>query len=268
MDNVHTSRWHAREYLIEAWALGTFMWMACAAVTLVSVAAASWPPLSARAVIGVAMGLTALMLIRSPWGQRSGAHMNPAVTLCYWLLGRMRGHDALAYIIAQFAGGTAGVAIAGWIFGDALAAPTVDFVATTPGTTGPMTALLAEMAISAFLMFIVLELSADEKRAGWTPFAAAVLVALYITFEAPLSGMSMNPARSFASATAAGHWQTLWIYFVGPPLGMAAAALLQRRRGRAGHCAKFLHTDSQPCIHCGHRPPSSVSSSGACNHAY
>lgn len=268
MSTLPTPRWHPREYLIEGWALGAFMVAACAAVALLAPFDARLPAIASRALVGAAMGLTALALIRSPWGQRSGAHMNPAVTLSYWMLGRMRTRDACGYVLAQFCGGAAGVGSAWLMFGDTLAAPSVDFVATTPGAAGLPAALLAETLISAVLMFTVLEFSADARRARWTPHAAATLVALFITFEAPLSGMSMNPARSFASAIAAGHWSTLWIYFVGPPVGMVAAALAQYRRGRAGHCAKLLHTDSQPCIHCGHMPASPPSSIGAQDHAY
>lgn len=251
MANLPARREQFVAYLIEAWALGSFMLAACVAVVMVDGLLPQSPALLQRLLVGVAMGLTAFALIGSPWGQRSGAHMNPAVTLTYLLLGRITAGDACGYIGAQFVGGALGVWCAWLLCGAALAAPDVDFVATRPGAGGPLAALCAEITISGLMMFTVLELSSDERRAHWTPYAAATLIALFITCEAPLSGMSMNPARSFASATAAGHWSTLWIYFVGPLLGMAGAALLQRHRGRAGHCAKLLHPLDQPCIHCG-----------------
>jgi aquaporin Z len=101
-----------------------------------------------------------------------------------------------------------------------------------------------------------------------------VLVALYITFEAPLSGMSMNPARSLASALPAGHFDDLWVYFAAPPLGMLAAATLHRLVGRrADGCAKLRHAEDVRCIHCGFEPavapdvtgvgPSRIASTGA-----
>src|SRR5688572_12737858 len=98
------------EYLIEAWALGTFMLSAAVFTTLIDrpgtlVYALVGDAGLHRMLIGFAMGLTAIALIYSPWGQRSGAHMNPAVTLTFLRLGKIRGRDAIAYIAAQFLGG-------------------------------------------------------------------------------------------------------------------------------------------------------------------
>jgi aquaporin Z len=68
--------------------------------------------------------------------------------------------------------------------------------------------------------------------------------------EAPFSGMSMNPARSFASAAPAGLWDALWIYFVAPPLGMLGAAAIHARLDARVGCAKLQHSADVPCIHC------------------
>ncbi|MBL8174663.1 MAG: aquaporin, partial [Bryobacterales bacterium] len=88
------------------------------------------------------------------------------------------------------------------------------------------------------------------RLAGYTPFVAGGLVALYITVEAPISGMSMNPARSFGSAVAAGEWRALWIYFVAPPLGMLGAAEVYVRRNGLHRvfCAKLAHPNEERCI--------------------
>src|SRR3954452_1248912 len=102
---------HWPEYLIEAAGLGAFMVTAGFCVML-----ANAPPIEAvirnpdlrRALIGAAMGLTAIALIYSPWGKRSGAHLNPAVTLTFWRLGKVSPADAAFYVVAQFAGGAAG----------------------------------------------------------------------------------------------------------------------------------------------------------------
>jgi len=96
----------------------------------------------------------------------------------------------------------------------------------------------------------VLVASNDRRLSAYTPFLCGALVATYIAVEAPLSGMSMNPARSFASALAAGHWGSLWIYFAAPPLGMLAAAeAYVRARGiRRVLCAKLDHRGVGPCI--------------------
>ena len=104
------------------------------------------------------------------------------------------------------------------------------------------------------MMCVVLNLLASARYASLTGVAAGILVAVYISLEAPLSGMSMNPARSFASAAPWQHWQSLWIYILAPPLGMLAAAQWHARRRRAAACAKLMHTGRERCIHCGYQP--------------
>jgi aquaporin Z len=96
-----------------------------------------------------------------------------------------------------------------------------------------------------------------QRYARLTGVAAGCLVAIYITVEAPLSGMSMNPARSFASAAPGGLWQFLWVYFTAPVLGMLLAAGLYRwwRAAAAVACAKLDHSPRRRCIHCGYQPP-------------
>lgn len=252
---------HWPEYLIEAWALGMFM-LSAGFCTLLLEGAGS--PLHAlvpdadlrRALEGAAMGLTAIGLIYSRWGRRSGAHMNPAVTLTFCLLGRIGRWDALFYVLAQFAGGLLGVLCVWALAGDAFRAPEVNFVATLPGAAGAGVAFAAEAGISALLMFTVLAVSGRPRLAPYTGIAAGALVMLFITFEAPLSGMSMNPARSLASALPAGLWEHLWIYFTAPPLGMTLAAALYRSLPAPAtpSCAKLSHADDVHCIHCGYQP--------------
>ena len=228
---------HWPEYAIEAWALGTFMVSAGLATALVEHPDFGVRELIAsdalrRLLIGLAMGVTAIALIYSPWGKRSGAHMNPAVTLTFFALGKVRFADAVGYIGAQFVGGVAGAALALALLGERFAAPPVAFVLTQP-THGPRVAFASEWLISCVLMTVVLAVSSRAKLAGYTGLAAGVLVATFIALEAPYSGMSMNPARSFASAAVAGQWTDLWIYFVAPPLGMLTAALVHSKRGAA-----------------------------------
>jgi aquaporin Z len=126
----------------------------------------------------------------------------------------------------------------------------VDYVATVPGPTGQAAAVAAEIAIAFVLMTVVLHASNHARLAGATPMLVGALVALYIAVESPISGMSMNPARSLASAVPASAWSVLWIYVVAPPLGMLLAAeAYARRRGLAAvRCAKLHHDDVQPCI--------------------
>ncbi len=252
---------HWPEYLIEAWALGMFMLSAGVFSTLFGYPRS--PALQAlpdedlrRALVGVAMGLTAIALIYSPWGQRSGAHMNPAVTLTFLRLGKIARWDALFYIAAQFAGGLLGVLLTAALLRDAFTAPPVSYIATLPGDAGPAAAFAAEFAISLVLMAVILQVSNTPRLARYTGVCAGALVALYIALEAPLSGMSMNPARTFASAAPQHLWQDLWLYFTAPVLGMQAAAAwhLVRQGPRSVGCAKLLHPPQQRCIHCGYVP--------------
>jgi len=251
-------RAHWPEYLIEAWAMGMFMISAGVFTVLFEYPAS---PLNGaihnadvrRVLIGVAMGLTAVMLIYSPWGQRSGAHMNPAVTLTFWRLGKVKGWDAVYYIIAQFIGGTVGVYIAWMILGVAFASPQVNYVATLPGDAGAGVAFIAETVISALMMLMVLHVS-NSSRARYTGVFAGVLVALFISVEAPLSGMSINPARSFASAFPLQQWNAFWIYLTAPVLGMQLAAAIHGITRHQVNCAKLIHSTTQRCIHCGFTP--------------
>jgi aquaporin Z len=250
------SRWP--EYLIEAWALGTFMIAAGVCATLLEYPGSplnrmlTHPGLR-RVLAGVAMGLTAIAIIYSPWGKRSGAHMNPSVTLAFLSLGRVRGVDALFFVLAQFAGGIVGVQVVLALFGVAFSAPPVSFAATVPGEGGTGVAFAAEFLISATLIFVILRMQ-TSRRAALTGVVAGCLVATYISLEAPLSGMSMNPARTFASAAPGLMWQHLWIYFTAPVAGMLAGAQLYRLLFHGVACAKLIHPDNVRCIHCGYEP--------------
>jgi aquaporin Z len=199
-------------------------------------------------LIGIAMGATAIALIFSPWGKRSGAHMNPAVTLTFLWLGKVRPGDAVFYILAQFVGAVAGLALFGVVARDLLSHPAVNYVATLPGPGGAGVAFAAEFLIAFVLMSVVLVISNTLHLARWTGIFAGCLVATYITFEAPHSGMSMNPARTFGPALAGSLWNGLWVYFTAPVLAMQLAAAVYRLSGRAVYCAKLHHHNGARCI--------------------
>jgi aquaporin Z len=256
---LETLRKHWPEYAIEAWALGVFM--VSAGVFTVLVEHPDFPIRSTvdsdfarRVLIGMAMGATAIALIYSPWGRRSGAHMNPAVTLTFFSLRKIARWDAVFFIAAQFVGGLLGVLFTLLLFGDRFADAPVSYVTTLPGPNGATLAFGLEALISCGLMTAVLTLSNSTRLMSCTGLVAGFLVAAYIAFEAPYSGMSMNPARSFASAAPAGLWQDLWIYFVAPALGMLLAGLVYSRTHMRVHCAKLYHASDTRCIHCGYEP--------------
>jgi aquaporin Z len=205
--------------------------------------------------MGLVMGLTAILIIYSPWGRQSGAHINPAVTLTFWRLGKVRTWDAVFYVLAQFIGGALGVSLVLALLGAAFALPPVSYVATVPGPGGVLIALLAEAAISCVLMLVILLTTNTPRLTRLTGVFAGCLVALFITLEAPLSGMSMNPARTLASALPGSLWQGLWLYFVGPSAGMLLAVEIYRLlRGTAEvACAKLNHHTQRRCIfRCNH----------------
>jgi aquaporin Z len=239
---IEALRAHWPEYLMEAAELGMFMISACVCGVVLPrwIADGFW----LRAASGAAMGVTAVAIICSPWGQRSGTHMNPAVTLACLTLGKVERSDAIFYIAAQFAGGTAGVVLSALVLGPALAR--AQYVATVPGPGGPSVALGAEFAISFVLLSAVLRVANSRRWRRLTPFVAGALVATYIAVESPLSGMSMNPARSFASALPAAIWTDFWIYIVAPIVATVAAA--QFYGGGPVFCAKFHHHNRRRCI--------------------
>jgi aquaporin Z len=253
------------EVAIEAGALALFMMSACLFGALLEHPASPLRPVLPdptlrRAIMGLLMGLTAIGLIYSPWGRRSGAHMNPSVTLAFLALGRMPRRVALAYVSAQFAGGAAGVAASLLVIGSALGDPAVRFVVTVPGPGGAGLAFVAEFVISFLLLLTVLLVSRHPRLERWTGVAAGTLVALWILVEAPLSGMSMNPARTFGSALFARDWTAFWVYAAAPPLGMLSAALLVATGpGRSpsptetGACVRLDHPPDAPCLFCEER---------------
>jgi aquaporin Z len=237
---------HLSEYLCEALGLGLFMFSAGVVGTLLESPASElhqWisDPFSRRIVMGLAMGVTAIALIYSPWGRRSGAHNNPSVTITFWSLGKVTSSDTLFYVIAQFIGGIVGTFAVGVLFKESFTEPPVTAVATLPGEAGEWVAFLSEIVISFFMMGMVLTISSSRWR-PWTGVVAGILVAGYIIVEASLSGMSMNPARTLASAVVSGNFTSLWIYFTAPILGMLSAALLFRCiPHQRQYCAKYYH---------------------------
>lgn len=246
---------HWPEYLIEGSLLGVFMFIACGVVVLIEHPASpvrrAMPLGTARRVIiGLLMGLTAIALIFSPLGRRSGAHMNPATTLTFLALGKVRMWDAAFYVLAQFLGGLIGVMVARRVLGRSVAHERVRYAATRPGARGRGFAWAGEFTIAFIMMSMVLITSNRSDLAPYTGIFAGALVALFIIFEAPLSGMSLNPARSLASALPARTLTALWIYFTAPPLGMLAAAGVYVGVSGLGnvHCAKLDHRGHSRCI--------------------
>ncbi len=248
-------RAHWPEYLIEGAGIGAFMLSALGFCVLLEhpaspLRAALPDPALRRVLMGLAMGATAISLVYSRFGQRSGAHFNPAFTLSFFRLGKLAPADALFYAGFQLAGAVLGTALGALLLGMLPAHPAVNYAITVPGPAGTALAFAGELAISFLQMTAVLAISNHPRLARYTGIAAGCLVATWISVEAPISGMSMNPARTLGSALVAGDFRALWIYFSAPPLGMLAAAQVYTalRGARAVHCAKLHHANDQRCI--------------------
>lgn len=253
------SNW--RLYIFEAIELAVFMISACASTVFLFDPAYPMPHILPNAVfrrvlMGIAMGITAVFIIRSPMGRRSGAHFNPAVTLTYFRLGKIDAWDAFFYIVFQFLGGVFGVAISALLLGKSLADPTVNYAVTIPGRYGTAAAFLAELFMATVLMGVVLWLSNRPSVANLTSCFVGILIALYVLFFAPVSGFSINPARTTGSAVFANVWTAEWLYFIAPLLGMMIAAEIYLRIYGVDRilCAK-LHPDPKyPCPFYCHYP--------------
>jgi aquaporin Z len=250
-----TAVMHWPEYLMEGLSLGLFMISACTFAAILE------NPYSAlhlvipnatfrRVLMGLAMGTTAVALIYSPFGKRSGAHINPSTTLTFFRLGKIEPIDAFLYMVLQFVGGVTGVLLARVVLSDWIAHPSVNYVITRPGRYGELWAFVAEMMMTFILMSVILWVSNTRALNRYTGLFAGALVMIYIAVEAPISGMSMNPARTFGSAFSARVWSSIWIYFTAPPVGMLLAAeLYLRLRGRDRVlCAKLHHENAERCI--------------------
>jgi aquaporin Z len=244
--------WHL--YAFEAVELAIFMLSACAFTVFLfdpSYPAIHLLPsaIMRRILMGIAMGITAILIIHSPMGKRSGAHFNPAITVAYFRLRKISKWDTMFYVLFQFIGGVLGVAVAAFCFGSTLAQPTVEYAVTVPGKYGAAAAFFAELFMSALLIAVVLWMTNRLSLATYTSYFVGVLIALYILFFAPVSGFSINPARTTGSAVFAGVWTAGWLYFAAPLLGMLISAEIYLRLFGMDQilCAK-LHPDPRyPC---------------------
>jgi aquaporin Z len=246
-------REHWPEYLMEAAGLGMYMISACVVGVLLEYPGsplyqAIRVPMARTILVGLARGLTVVGLVYSPWGKQSGAHFNPAITLTFCWLGKVAPWDACFYTVAQFLGGLAGILLTAALLGQWLADPAVNYAATVPGPAGQVIAFVGEFLISFGLMFVILIATNIRRIARFTGILAGALVAIYIVVERPYSGMSMNPARTLASAVPAMTWKGLWLYFSAPLLGMVLAGKVYLQLFGFVYCAKLHHDNDKRCI--------------------
>ena len=259
LDVATSLRLHWPEYAMEFAGMGLYLLFTCIFATLLQHPGSPIRHLLPnsmvrRAFFGISVAATIVAIVLTPWGKRTGGHLNPAMTFAFYRLGKVKFWDAIFYGVAQFAGATAGVAIAATLLLGAPGNPAVRYAATRPGTYGAGVAFIAEVAISFVLMLTVLFASDHKVLSHYTSHFVGALYAVFITLETPLSGMSMNPARTLGPAFLGRYWHGLWIYLVAPTLGMLVAAelFLGVRGGIGPYCAKLHHANDKRCIfrHC------------------
>lgn len=191
-------------------------------------------PFLRRLLLGICMGLYVAWTIKL-FGKLSGTHVNPSVTWAFLRLGNITSIDALNYIIAQFIGAAAGFFLLKWLAGDFFSYPSIDYGVSKPQPPHSwISAFVAEFIISFVLMLVILMMSGSRRWEKYIATATGILLTIYITFELPFSGMSMNPARSFAAALGANQWNGLWIYFLSPVMAtlLAAEVFILWKKGR------------------------------------
>lgn len=176
-----------------------------------------------RVPLGIIMGgyITGVILLI---GKKSGAHINPSVTWTYFRLGKINFTDAVFYTIAQFAGAIGGALLLKGTVGSLFGHPLINYGNTAPQPPHTaITAFTAEFIISFIMMMTVLRAGSSKQFEKHIAIISGILIALFLIIELPFSGMSLNPARSFAGALAANSWQYLWIYFIAPTVAMLSA---------------------------------------------
>ena len=182
------------------------------------------PDMSLRLLVtGLIFAGSGSLYTISPWGRLSGSHINPSVTLAFWFCGKVRGHDLLGYLAAQFLGGTLGALLIALVWrGHAV---DVGNGRTLPGvgwTAGA--AFFVEFVMTFAYVLGILCFVSRPRLLNWTPLMNWIVVAGLVWLAAPISGTSLNPARSFGPALVSGQWHAQWIYMLAPPLGAMLAA--------------------------------------------
>ncbi len=202
-----------------------------------------------RALTGFLFGTTGGLIALSPVGHESGAHINPIVSLAFWLRRTLKFPVTIGYVAAQMAGavlGTLPLLLWGRL------AASVHLAATTMGPLGPVAAVSGEAGATAMLTVGLFVFLGHRRLRRYTPGLFPLLYAFLVWIEAPLSGTSTNPARSFGPALVGGIWRGFWVDVCGPLAGMTLGLLLLRLPG-----LRTLREDVAKLYHF-HRDPSGL----------
>jgi len=199
---------------------------------------------------GVCFAGTGSLVAISPLGRLSGGHINPSVSLAFWLHGKMRLLDFVGYVLAQMLGGALGAAALVGVWRKY--ASSVGNGMTRPGVGWPLGEVFAfEVAMTGMLVLFIFIFVSNERLMRWTPLMTWIVVAMMVWLEAPISGTSLNPARSVGPALVSGIWQDQWISGGAPPLGGILGLLAFRACSRAGRevlTCKLFHAPNYRSI--------------------
>ena len=197
-----------------------------------------------RLITGFLFGSTGAMIALSVVGRVSGAHINPIVTLAFWLMGKMKSRVAGGYVVAQLAGACLGcLPLLAW----GSMGRSVAFGATLPGVGYSTGIVLLGEVITTFALIAGLSVFLGFRPLRpFTPALFPFLYAIMVWTEAPISGTSTNPARSFGPAIVSGEWQGWWIYWVGPLAGTLVAVIAFSYLAKRITVAKLYYFDSDP----------------------
>jgi aquaporin NIP len=167
--------------------------------------------------VAITFGLIVMAMIYA-LGEKSGAHMNPAVTFAFFINGNFPGKDVLFYILSQFGGALVASLVLKLLFPDSVV------LGTSLPTGSAMQSFILEFILTFLLMLVIVNVATGSKEQGlFAGMAIGSVILLEAMFAGPVSGASMNPARSLAPALVSGHLNQVWIYLTAPPLGAVAA---------------------------------------------
>jgi aquaporin Z len=197
-----------------------------------------------RLITGLLFAGSGSLVAISPLGRLSGAHINPAVSLAFWLHGKMHHRDLVGYMLSQFLGATLGAGLLVLVWRDHAAS--VHNGITTPGAGYPIwNVFLIEIGLTFLLVIAIFLFVSSHRLMRWTPLMTWLLVAVMVWVAAPITGTSLNPARSFGPSLVSWFWQDQWIYYLAPPLGAILAVGFFRLLTRLGMhdvlTAKMFH---------------------------
>jgi aquaporin Z len=241
--------WRVRRRLFVAEVIGTAI-LVLGGLSLVIIVFGQGSPLprllpnerARMALTAFLFGSFGTVIALSQIGKESGAHINPAVTVAFWMMRKLDARAAVGYILAQMLGAALGaLPLLAW----GAMGRSVAYGATIPGEGYSAAAVVLGEILTTFALGVTLCLFlAFHHLRQYTPFVIPFLYAVMVPLEAAISGTSTNPARTFGPALISGRWDGWWIYWVGPMLGMLAAVVACSALARRIEVAKLYHFES------------------------